>query len=477
MPWRSIAFATRSARCVNTRFMRRENFVRCLCMVAAEPPAGSRLPYRRRPVTSVFYLFRDAPQRRAALELEPGSPPRATPSSGWTSSPSAGTPSATTSSDRDPRLPARLAGAALKRGLEARRRVRRRLRHRALVAPAAEPRRRRLLDGRHGRHPADAARAGRVRAVAVRVRRDRAARAPRASSAPGAWSGSTRRRSAAASAIVAYSAHEADVLAAWLGEREQTRRSSSCRSGSTSRRSGRRPRRRRRRRLGRRRPAPRLRAAPRRRPGACRRRASSSSRRRDRARSLDGLPGQRLGRDRPAVRRDAPAARARPRRRAARARQQLLGRDDGAPPGDGARQAGRRHADGGDRDGLRARGRRQRAARGARRRRAASGARSPSVLGDDAHARALGVRARATVESELTWDRYVERLESLLLDCSRRTTGWELSHRLRPADARCASSSSAPQDAQGCVSTKSFVHPLPCAEGEFRVRRTPRPRC
>ena len=32
MPCRSIAFATRSARCVNTRFMRGENFVRCLCM-------------------------------------------------------------------------------------------------------------------------------------------------------------------------------------------------------------------------------------------------------------------------------------------------------------------------------------------------------------------------------------------------------------------------------------------------------------
>jgi glycosyltransferase involved in cell wall biosynthesis len=36
------------------------------------------------------------------------------------------------------------------------------------------------------------------------------------------------------------------------------------------------------------------------------------------------------------------------------------------------------------------------------------------ILGDDSHARALGSRARATVEAELTWDRYVERLRSLL---------------------------------------------------------------
>ena len=45
-------------------------------MVLSGRRAGSRLPYRRQPVTSVFYLFRDAPQRRAALELEPGSAAR-----------------------------------------------------------------------------------------------------------------------------------------------------------------------------------------------------------------------------------------------------------------------------------------------------------------------------------------------------------------------------------------------------------------
>jgi glycosyltransferase involved in cell wall biosynthesis len=45
-------------------------------MFFSGPLGGSRLPYRRQPVTSVFYLFRDAPHRRAALELEPGSPAR-----------------------------------------------------------------------------------------------------------------------------------------------------------------------------------------------------------------------------------------------------------------------------------------------------------------------------------------------------------------------------------------------------------------
>ena len=45
-------------------------------MVLSGGRAGSRLPYRRRPVTSVFYLFRDAPQRRAALATTPGSAER-----------------------------------------------------------------------------------------------------------------------------------------------------------------------------------------------------------------------------------------------------------------------------------------------------------------------------------------------------------------------------------------------------------------
>jgi len=38
------------------------------------------------------------------------------------------------------------------------------------------------------------------------------------------------------------------------------------------------------------------------------------------------------------------------------------------------------------------------------------------VLRDDFHARALGSSARATVERELTWERYVDRIEELLRD-------------------------------------------------------------
>jgi glycosyltransferase involved in cell wall biosynthesis len=40
------------------------------------------------------------------------------------------------------------------------------------------------------------------------------------------------------------------------------------------------------------------------------------------------------------------------------------------------------------------------------------------VLRDGLHARALGSRARATVEAELTWSRYVDRLRTLLLDAA-----------------------------------------------------------
>jgi len=41
-----------------------------------------------------------------------------------------------------------------------------------------------------------------------------------------------------------------------------------------------------------------------------------------------------------------------------------------------------------------------------------------SVLRDEWHARSLGARARRTVESGLTWDRYVDRIEAILLDAS-----------------------------------------------------------
>jgi glycosyltransferase involved in cell wall biosynthesis len=38
------------------------------------------------------------------------------------------------------------------------------------------------------------------------------------------------------------------------------------------------------------------------------------------------------------------------------------------------------------------------------------------VLRDEWHARALGARARKTVEAQLTWDRYVDRIERVLRD-------------------------------------------------------------
>ena len=42
------------------------------------------------------------------------------------------------------------------------------------------------------------------------------------------------------------------------------------------------------------------------------------------------------------------------------------------------------------------------------------------VLGDEWHARALGSSARATVEADLSWERYVDRLEGLLRDAAAR---------------------------------------------------------
>ena len=41
-----------------------------------------------------------------------------------------------------------------------------------------------------------------------------------------------------------------------------------------------------------------------------------------------------------------------------------------------------------------------------------------AVLRDDFHARALGASARVTVERGLTWDRYVDRIQELLLDAA-----------------------------------------------------------
>ena len=42
------------------------------------------------------------------------------------------------------------------------------------------------------------------------------------------------------------------------------------------------------------------------------------------------------------------------------------------------------------------------------------------VLGDEFHARALGSSARTTVERALTWERYVDRIEGVLLAATER---------------------------------------------------------
>ena len=44
------------------------------------------------------------------------------------------------------------------------------------------------------------------------------------------------------------------------------------------------------------------------------------------------------------------------------------------------------------------------------------------VMRDEWHARSLGARARRTVEERLTWDRYVDRIEAILRDASATTT-------------------------------------------------------
>ena len=112
-----MAFETRFARFVNTRFTREEKVVVCLCMLRPRrAPRSPTLPAQ--PVTSVFYLFRDSPQRRAALALEPGAAARYAlygmdelAGRGW---------AVRHNLESDaPGRAARVAGAAAKRGVEA----------------------------------------------------------------------------------------------------------------------------------------------------------------------------------------------------------------------------------------------------------------------------------------------------------------------------------------------------------------------
>ena len=180
MPRRSTAFATRSARCVNTRFTRRENCVRCLCIVSRRLPAYGRLPYL--PRTMAVRLLRlprlaAAPAgARVAARLARALPPlRPRPARrarlGGSPQPRArGRPAAW----------ARAGGNGAQVCARARGRLRRRLRDRARVAAGGESCRRRPLHGRHGRDPAAAAEEGRQGAPAARLHRDRASRASRA---------------------------------------------------------------------------------------------------------------------------------------------------------------------------------------------------------------------------------------------------------------------------------------------------------
>ena len=77
------------------------------------------------------------------------------------------------------------------------------------------------------------------------------------------------------------------------------------------------------------------------------------------------------------------------------------------------------------------------------------------LLGDEEQARAIGVAARTTVERDLSWQRYVDRLQEALLAAAGAPPVPALSARVSPAAVRCAASSSASQGAHGWVSTNS----------------------
>ena len=278
----------------------------------------------------------------------------------------------------------------------------------------AEPCRRRGLDRRHRGDPADASRAGPRRPSAVRLRGDRPARA--AGAAPiGAYGASLRARAR-------FGVRDRRLqpstrwtsIDGWLRERGVEAPVEFVPFGvDVEAFRPTRQLRRRRCRLGRSGSPPRLLAAARRRPANARHKLPRRDDSRARSRARRPSAEQRVGRDRPAVRRDAPPARARPRRRASCARQQLLGRDDVllqamalAKPvvvtRTSAIATGYALEDGRERAARRTRGRclvRPRVGGGGR---------------DHELARALGSRARATVERELSWEQYVGRIEALL---------------------------------------------------------------
>ena len=309
------------------------------------------------PLSSVFCLYRDSPERRTALTKAPGAPERyllfgldqlAERGISVRHNLERGCP---------PPAWARVVGQGSKRAAAPGGRVRRRLRLGARLPARRQRRRRGLLDRGHGRHPARPARAGRPRPPADRVHSDRAPGAPRATPRP--VDTSPLCECAAPLAHHRRLCRERDGVAsrlAWRGRAAGRLHPVRCRRGRVSPAarapSGRR------RRLDRRRSPARLRAGGRRRVAAPR---AELPHRRHRGASR---PARRAVPERRARDGHRPRAGARPDRGsarggAARSRQQLLGRDNRPAPGDGHGQTRRRLSHEGDCLGLRPRGRRQ----------------------------------------------------------------------------------------------------------------------
>ena len=187
-------------------------------MVLSGSLGGSRLPYRRTTVTSVFYLFRDAPHRRAALALAPGSPARYA-LYGMDELAERGYAARHNLERPKPSGWARVAGAALKRGL--------------VGAGGYGGDFATVLSslGPLGRADVVLSTVDTVGIPLMLLARGRVARPPFVYTAIGLPERLLQLRSArmerlyanalgGASAIVAYSEHEADVLERWLGERD-----------------------------------------------------------------------------------------------------------------------------------------------------------------------------------------------------------------------------------------------------------------
>ena len=193
MPCRSIAFETRFARCVNTRFMREEKVV--VCLMHASFAGAAAVTYLTGVAGDLRLLpLRDSPQRRAALALEPGAAARYAlygmdelAARGW-------------AVRSQPRLggagsAAGVAGAAMKRGVEATGELGGDFATVLASLRGGESADVILWTDDTRRNPADAPGARARRPHSVRLRRDRAAGAPRATSLTSRRGRDTRRRS------------------------------------------------------------------------------------------------------------------------------------------------------------------------------------------------------------------------------------------------------------------------------------------